>query len=87
MNKNNQRKFLDNLAIKLNIETPRDWGNITIQKVAANGGISLLGIYQHSLFRTLKGVYTGWHSFSFESLHVKNMSGKENGSLIFPYFH
>lgn len=56
----NQRNFLDNLASKLNIEEPRDWGSITIHQVSAHGGITLLGNYQQSLFRTLKSVYPGF---------------------------
>lgn len=55
----NQRKFLDGLQKKLNIQSPRDWGNITIQNVIDNGGSGLLNHYNSSLFQALQRIYPG----------------------------
>jgi hypothetical protein len=38
----NQRKFFDELAIKLNIKEPSDWYKVIISDVVKNGGGALM---------------------------------------------
>lgn len=55
----NQRKFIEEIALKLNIIKPSDWGSISVRRVFELGGTSLLDNYQGSLFRCLKTIYKG----------------------------
>jgi hypothetical protein len=48
-----QRAFFDQLAIKLNIQTPEDWYNVNVRTVEAEGG-SFISKYKGSL---LRGIY------------------------------
>lgn len=56
----NRKKFLDEVANKLNIQNPRDWGKITTSQIHEIGGGSLLTTYYNgSLFYCLQSVYKG----------------------------
>jgi hypothetical protein len=49
--KENQKAFLDQLAIKLNIQKPEDWYKVTSQLVLEKGGSFLAKYYNYSLIR------------------------------------
>lgn len=56
----NQRKFLDDLAIKLNIKNSSDWGRVTCKQFYEFGGGGLLRHYYNgSVFDCLQSVYKG----------------------------
>lgn len=58
----NQKKFMDELAIKLNIKDPRDWGKQTTRVIYELGKGSLLnGYYNNSVFSCLQAVYKGFY--------------------------
>lgn len=58
----NRKKFLDELASKLKLKKPSDWGNVTIQQIHDFGGGSLLNTYYNdSIFACLQSVYTRLH--------------------------
>lgn len=57
----NQRKYMDDLAIQLNIRNPEDWGKIPTSKITENGGHSLLLLFGGSLYHILRAVYQGFH--------------------------
>lgn len=51
---------MDQLAIKFNIQEPKDWGKITAQQLHENGATSILNnYYSGSLFGCLQTVYKG----------------------------
>lgn len=66
-----QKQLLDDIAIKLNIKKPSDWGKITLLQFIELGGGSVLTFYYHgSLFKCLQSVYKGslwkwYHSFLY----------------------
>lgn len=62
----NRRRFLDEVAMKLNIKNPRDWGKVTTRRFFELGGISLLKYYNRSLFACLQSVYKGDRKFNYE---------------------
>lgn len=51
--------FLEGMRGKLNIQTPKDWGRVSIQDVKAFGGISYLNYYEGSLYKCLQNNYRG----------------------------
>eukprot|EP01114_Cavostelium_apophysatum_P010240 TRINITY_DN23747_c0_g1_i1.p1 TRINITY_DN23747_c0_g1~~TRINITY_DN23747_c0_g1_i1.p1 ORF type:complete len:212 (-),score=32.79 TRINITY_DN23747_c0_g1_i1:90-725(-) len=53
----NQRQFMDELALKLDIKQPSDWGCVQQKTVNESYGSGLLSEYGNSLPRLLKGVY------------------------------
>lgn len=56
----NRRIFLNEVALKLNIKNPRDWGKVTANQIYELGGISLLhSRYHGSLFACLRSVFKG----------------------------
>lgn len=56
----NRKLFLNELANKLDISTPSDWGKVTVKRVNKFGGGSLLThYYKGSLFSCLQSVYKG----------------------------
>ncbi len=82
-NRRNQRAFLDDLARKLSILTivswltdtdirePNDWYNVSLQQVAASGGLSMLSRHKHSLITALKTLYPDhpWKEWKFSRPH------------------
>ena len=48
-NKENQKKFFDQLAIKWNIQKPEDWNRITKEMVSKEGGHFIESYYKGSL--------------------------------------
>lgn len=64
--KENQKRFLDEVAKKLQLKKPNDWGKVTVRQVNKMGGGTLLTTYFNgSLFACLKSVYSGKNSLSF----------------------
>lgn len=55
----NRKKFLDEVAIKLDVKTPSDWGKVTKQRFCEVGGSRILSYYNNSLFYCLHTVYKG----------------------------
>jgi hypothetical protein len=55
----NRRNFLDEIAKKLSINTPSDWGNVPIWRFYGLGGSSILNYYNGSLFKCLQSIYKG----------------------------
>jgi hypothetical protein len=49
--KENQKKFFDQLAVKLNIQKKDDWNNVTIEMVLKEGGSFIRTYYGSSLQR------------------------------------
>jgi hypothetical protein len=47
--KENQKEFFDKLAIKLNIQTPKDWEKVTTSTVEDEGGSFICRHYNGSL--------------------------------------
>lgn len=57
--KQNQRMFMDSLAMKLGIKEFKYWGNITKEVFCEHGGFSLLNYYNGSLRNALQSIYPG----------------------------
>lgn len=55
----NRKNLLDQIAFKLNIKNPRDWGRITTEKFKELGGGTLLSYYNNTLIKCLKSNYAG----------------------------
>lgn len=56
----NCRQFLDEFAMKFNIERPSDWGKISTSKIhEAGGGALLVHYFDGSLFKCLQTTYQG----------------------------
>jgi hypothetical protein len=53
----NQRKFIDKLALKLNIKTPDDWYSITNKTLFANGASGVLRRHKDSIPNMLQTLY------------------------------
>lgn len=61
----NQKRFMDEIASKLCIKYPSDWGKVTGRRIHELGGNTLLrGYYNGSLFACLQSVYKGKFFFS-----------------------
>lgn len=74
----NRKIFLDQLALKLNIKKPSDWGKIPVKKVQEHGGNALLlTYYKGSLFHCLKSVYKGRNNNVL--INTQESIGKLNG--------
>lgn len=56
----NQQKFLNDLAKRLQIKTPNDWGKLSVRRIKDLGGSSLLSLNGNSLKRTLRSVFKGF---------------------------
>ena len=63
-NENQSIIELEELAKKLKIKEPKDWGRITTRKVIENGGIHVLRAYQGSLYKALESVFPGSYLIS-----------------------
>lgn len=57
----NRKKFLDELAVKLNIKNPSDWGKVKTHRIVELGGSSVLKHHNGSLLELLRSSYTGFH--------------------------
>ena len=53
--KDNQKKFFDQLAIKWNIQKPEDWYKVTTEMVSKEGGRSFIDRYYGGSMR--QGIY------------------------------
>lgn len=58
-NPNNAKTFLSQLASKLGINQPQDWGRISLQTIKEHKGRYLLDRHRGSLFLTLQSVFPG----------------------------
>lgn len=59
MKKENQRKFIQDLSVKLNIKHPSDWGRVTKKQIVANDGASFINIFDGSVKRAITTVLEG----------------------------
>jgi len=57
---NNQKRFLDKIAKELHIREPTDWYKVKHADIRKRGGSALLKRYDHSLIKTLIGVYPNY---------------------------
>lgn len=57
--KENRRKFLNGIAVKLNIKQSSDWGKVITKQIYELGGAGLLKYYNGSLFNCLQSVFIG----------------------------
>lgn len=57
--KQNQRNFLEKVALKFNVKNEQDWHRIGTRDIIAEGGAALLARYGNSLMRSLKSVFPG----------------------------
>ena len=57
--KENQRNFFDSLQKRFDIQSPKEWGRVTVQQVITAGGVTLLDYNQLSLFKALCSIYPG----------------------------
>lgn len=57
--KQNVKRFIDNISLKLNIRSPKEWGQVSNRLFKEVGGASLLTYYKNSLFFCLQAVYEG----------------------------
>lgn len=56
----NRKKFMNEIANKLNIKKPNEWGKVTLRRIYELGGSSLLaGYFNNSLFSCLQATYQG----------------------------
>ena len=53
----NARRFLDEVAIEMGIECPKDWRKVTMRHIKERGGRRLLRVHGDSLFRLLQTAY------------------------------
>ena len=63
--KDNQKKFFDQLAIKWNIQKPEDWTKVTTAAVVKEGGGFVSHYYNSSL---LQGTNVSLHTLIFTSI-------------------
>lgn len=59
LDKNNQRKFFDDLAKKFEISKPSQWNKISLDQIEEEGGVGLLRYYGRNMYQTLSKVYPG----------------------------
>lgn len=55
----NQRIFLDEVAMKLKIKKASDWGKVGAKYLYALGGAGILKYYNDSIFNCLQSIYKG----------------------------
>jgi hypothetical protein len=60
----NQRAFMDQLAIKLDIKKPEDWYKVTTRMVVNEGGGFVISYYNGSVKQGIEELY-GTHLYSF----------------------
>lgn len=58
-NPNNSKSFLHDIANRLDIKKPEDWGKVTRQTIKEHKGRYLLEKHRGSLFLTLQSVFPG----------------------------
>lgn len=75
----NQRSFFDNLAMKLDIRKPRDWGNIPFRVVIENKGGYFSFLYRGSMYLALQKIYPSKESIF---LHLQQLhNGRKVGFM------
>lgn len=55
----NRRHFFEELAQKLNIQKPSDWGNVSCETINKHSGGSLLPQFDFSIHAALRDAYPG----------------------------
>lgn len=55
----NRKKFLDDLALKLNITSASEWGKVSHKQFCDMRGVGILKYYNGSPFHCLQSVYKG----------------------------
>ena len=56
----NQKRFMDDLYIKLNLKSHFDWKNVSLAKIENNGGHLLLKYYSNDKQILLSSIYPNW---------------------------
>ena len=80
-----QRKFMDEIALKYNLNSPEDWNSITFATLKSHGGGQIISKYS-SLYDCLSHLYPEYH---WNPLKTKNLLGNgfwkniENQRLFF----
>lgn len=57
--KQNMRQYMDSIALKLHVRSPKEWGQISNRLFKESGGGSLLLYHKNSLFFCLQSAYEG----------------------------
>lgn len=57
--KENQKKFLNEIAPSLHVKKPSDWGKVTKEMLSIRDGAKLLSQYDGSLFKALQCLFPG----------------------------
>ncbi len=67
----NQQNFVEEIATKLGITSPKDWYSVTKEQFAKAGGSSLLIYHNNSLIKLLQSVYPhrSWIAYRFSQPH------------------
>lgn len=80
-----RKAFIDNLAVKLGVQTPEDWYQIKAEVLARNGAGGLLRRYGNSFRRLLADMYPGhrWDVWKFHATPLGWFNSPENGRLFF----
>lgn len=60
--KGNQKEFFDEIAARLKITSPSDWGKLSPKVINQHGGSSIIKKYNGSFFQALQQVYPGFLS-------------------------
>lgn len=56
-----RRKFLNDLAISVNVKNPSDWGKVSPEIIRNSGGRSLLRKHNESIQNLLENTFPGNH--------------------------
>lgn len=68
----NRKNFLNEVARKLDIKNPSDWGNVKLHQIHKFGGVSLLShYYNNSVFACLQSVYNGDFNLLIHALEIE----------------
>ena len=72
----NQRKFMDNLFIKLKLKSFDDWNKITRNKIVQLGGESLIYIYEKNILNFFPTIYPNypWQNLSSFKIMKRNLN-------------
>jgi len=89
----NQHKFVENIALTLNIKTPDDWYNISVHQVYKYGGYTLLNHYYNgSLIKLLRAIYPdhNWRLWKFSAPTIvtkdKRIIASKAQYLLYQFF-
>lgn len=76
IDKTTRYQFLDEVAKKLKIQKPSDWGRVKSETFSKCGGAYLLNLYGGSMYNLLQNVYKGG---TIVQINCKILNGKKSG--------